>query len=246
MRIAATGVQYTMTTEDEERAERHRQHGYEEKGSYGTIMPDLPVCAFCDGIAARCGHSSGLIFSPERGMRGWENYDRAIRCDTPFEVYCDGSGTVGDKPAGAGVVLVRAGVVLAEAAIGFEKGTNNFAECRAIHIAMLLLGSHVSQLGGRGYEALGTVYSDSEWALAATAPGCNWNLRAKKKDGTEQASTGAALAARALRAKMKRTDFCWLKGHAGHIYNERADELAGMARKRVVEIMHNKSKETNK
>lgn len=244
IRIAPTGVEYRMTSEDEERAAYHRQHGYEEKKSYNS-PPDLPDCAFCEQKAARCGHPSIEVFRPERGMPGYSEYSRAIAPDTPFHVYTDGSGTTRDRPAGAGVVLVRAGVVLAEMSYGFESGTNNLAECRAIHLGLWLLREHVRRLGGcSGYEARATLYSDSEFALHATSPGCTWNLKSKERNSKEpKGSTIAALDCRVLRAKMPRVDFEWIAGHAGHEFNERADQLAGEARKRMISKLSTKSKQ---
>lgn len=234
MTLRATGIDYAWTEDDEARAKLMREKGYEEKSSYdvGMAMPD---CAVCGGIAARCPHPCHHIFSATRGEDGWPNYIRHVKPDVPFEVYTDGSGASASAPAGSGAVLVRAGVVLAEARKGFETGTNNLAECRAIHLGLWLLRAHARSLGAEGHNVSGCLYSDSQFALEATRPGCMWNLKRYEKDKkTEKMSTRAALECRALREKMPRVEFHWVRGHAGNAHNERADALASGARLAIV------------
>lgn len=142
--------------------------------------------------------------------------------DTLIEAWTDGSGNTPDRPGGAGVVIARAGVVLAEISEGIALASNNAAEAWAIGRALQL-----------AQESWGTcvrlaVYSDSEWALGAIAPTSTWRLDAKKF------ASRLALAARKRAAKMPRLSLHHVLGHTGLVFNERADELAGAARKRVV------------
>ncbi|MFO0562411.1 MAG: RNase H family protein [Polyangiales bacterium] len=206
-----------LTTEDLARAERHRAKGYEEHESY-PIELELPLCAFCSGVAARC-----QCPSVELGI-GPDGYAaHACAPDTPLEAWTDGSGNTAERPGGAGIVIARGGVVLAEWAEGIDRASNNSAELWAIGRALQLVdeswGSRVRLV----------VFSDSQWAISAVDPHSTWRLDARKR------STTIALAVRKRVAAMPRLTFQHVKGHTGLPFNERADELAGAARKRVVE-----------
>ncbi len=89
-----------------------------------------------------------------------------------LDAYCDGSGTLADRIAGAGVVLCADDVVVAEASVCIGCGTNNRAEVFAIGHAVGLAWRF---WGGRQRPPL-TVHSDSTWALGAVSPLCTWNV----------------------------------------------------------------------
>lgn len=144
----------------------------------------------------------------------------------PIEAWTDGSGTTGDRPGGAGVVIVRDGAIIAELSEGIASATNNTAEVWAIGRAI----QWVEETWGA--DAPLVVCSDSEWAIAAVQPTCTWRLDAKKR------SARLALRVRVRLARMRRVSFRHVKGHSGLRFNERADELAGAARKRVVARMN--------
>lgn len=141
--------------------------------------------------------------------------------DNSLRAWADGSGTTADQLAAIGVVVARAGVVLCEASECVGPGSNNDAELRALGRALTLAG----RVAGRNAELV--VYSDSEFALGAAAPGSTWNIR-----NEQQAALVAAL--RAETARWPRLQLRHVKGHAGDAGNERADWLAGRARKAAV------------
>lgn len=181
---------------------------------------DLPLCALCGGVAARCPCPSiDLGIMPDGPWKGLAL--RVCHPSTPVDVYCDGSGTTEDKSCGCGLVFMRDKFVLFEAAVSLGCGTNNVAEAAGLRIALELLREAYSP------NVLARVHSDSEWALTASAPDCQWKLK-------DSPAKDQALAARALRAVMPRVTFHKVKGHSGVPGNERADELANIARLRPI------------
>ena len=68
-----------------------------------------------------------------------------------------------------------------------------------------------------------TVYSDSKYVVGAVEKG--WLLSWLKKDF--QGKKNIDLWKRFWRVyQQHRVGFCWIKGHAGHVENERCDQLA--------------------
>lgn len=139
-----------------------------------------------------------------------------------LEVWTDGSGTTGERPGGAGVVIVLDGEIIAEISEGIASATNNTAEVWAIGRALQLVEE------SWGADTPVTVCSDSEWSIAAVLPSCTWKLNTKKL------SARCALRVRSRVARMTRVVFRHVKGHSGLPFNERADELAGAARRAMV------------
>lgn len=178
----------------------------------------LPICAMCGGVAARCSCPSMDLGVNLGGP--WHGYAAHVCAPgTPIDLYADGSGTTEDKPSGAGIVAQRQGFVIWEAAISLGNGTNNFAEAAAIRLSLELLAREYS------VRALASIYTDSQWALSACSVDCDWNLK-------PSAAVSEALAARALLEKMPRVTLVKIAGHSGIAGNERADELANIARRR--------------
>lgn len=138
-----------------------------------------------------------------------------------LQVWTDGSGNTEATPCGAGVVVVREDVVLAEYAQALPRGTNNIAECYAVALGVKLAVAIDPT-------APIIVCSDSQFALDACAPWSEHNIK------RERLRTLVHRIRALLQAHVARLTLRHVKGHSGLLYNERADALAGMARKRLV------------
>jgi ribonuclease HI len=181
----------------------------------------LPLCAMCGGVAARCRCPNIELGVHVGGM--WHGYAAHVCAPgAPIDVYADGSGTTDDNPCGAGIVAQRADFIIWEAAIALGNGTNNNAEAAAIRLALETLSREYSD------KVHACIYSDSQWALTACSVDCNWKLKPGE-------AVSHALRARALLQKMPRVSLHKIKGHAGVRGNERADELANIARRRQIQ-----------
>ncbi len=140
---------------------------------------------------------------------------------------CLGNGREGDNPGGAaGIVEIRltTGIERREFAIHSPKTTNN-QMALAGAIALLQL------LGGKGRRLRVLIISDSEYLVRGVRewlPG--WVSRGwKRKSGPiENLDLWRALHASLT---MHETTFCWVRGHAGHLKNEFANDLAVRAAK---------------
>ncbi len=163
----------------------------------------------------------------------------AIGALCQLDAFVDGSGKALSEPycepAGAGVVIVADGVVVAEMAVDIGFGSNNRAEVEAIVHA---IGLAWRVCGGRksSPRAPLTIYSDSEFAIGAVNPMCNFNVRAPALYASVDAARAALLAYGPV-------TLCHVKGHrrlpGADPFDEfkirgnnRADELATIGRLR--------------
>lgn len=136
------------------------------------------------------------------------------------EVWTDGSGTTGG-PAGIAYVA-RVNGVYREGSMPLRNATNQQAELLAAALALHELEPCAEVV----------VWSDSEYLVKGMTdwlPG--WIMR------DWRTSSGAAVKNRsqwerliAARDRHTAVAFRWLRGHAGHLQNERCDLLAGHAR----------------
>lgn len=133
------------------------------------------------------------------------------------DVYTDGACSGNPGPGGYGAILVWNGHEK-ELSEGFSETTNNRMELMAVIVALETLKESCRV----------TVTSDSKYVVDAIEKG--W-LESWKKKGWRKADGKPALNAelwQRLDAQLVRhdVDFVWVKGHAGHPYNERCDRMA--------------------
>jgi ribonuclease HI len=132
------------------------------------------------------------------------------------EMFTDGACSGNPGPGGWGAIL-RAGGKEKEIAGGERATTNNRMEMMAVIQGLAAL---------KGPSAV-TLYTDSRYVMdGATKWLANW-----KKNGWRTADKKPVknddLWKRLDTARLRHTvDWRWIKGHAGHEMNERADELA--------------------
>jgi ribonuclease HI len=133
-----------------------------------------------------------------------------------IKIYTDGAAQGNPGPGGYGVVL-KFNEHYKELAEGFRLTTNNRMELLAV----------IKGLQSIKKEGLPvTIYSDSQYVVNAVEKGWLWNWQ--KKNFKDKANEDLWQRYIPLHMRFK-PKFIWVKGHAGHIENERCDRLAVMA-----------------
>lgn len=133
------------------------------------------------------------------------------------EIYTDGACSGNPGAGGYGAIIVYRGVEK-EISGGCADTTNNRMELSAVIEALSALREPCEV----------TVTSDSKYVVDGMEKGWarSWRARGwRKSDG--KAALNADLWQRLLAlCENHRVSFVWIKGHAGHPYNERCDRLA--------------------
>lgn len=133
------------------------------------------------------------------------------------EIYTDGACSGNPGPGGWGAVLVYAGHEK-ELCGGAAETTNNRMELTAVIEALNALREPCEV----------TLTSDSKYVIDALTLGWaeGWRARGWRK-ADKSPALNADLWARLLDLmQIHRVTCVWVKGHAGHPYNERCDRLA--------------------
>ena len=132
-------------------------------------------------------------------------------------IYTDGACSGNPGPGGFGVIL-KYGEITKEISAGYKNTTNNRMELLAV----------ITGLEALKTECEVTLYSDSKYVVDSITKGWvySWQMKGwKKSDGKK--ALNVDLWQRLLPLLEKHdVEFVWLKGHAGHEYNERCDQLA--------------------
>lgn len=145
---------------------------------------------------------------------------------TKVTIYTDGAARGNpDGPGGYGTILSfidsKGQEHIKELSAGYRKTTNNRMEMMAVIIGLEALT--------RPCEI--TLYSDSQYVIKAFNE--HWLegwIKKGWKRGKNEPVKNVDLWKRMLAAKEKhQVTFVWVKGHAGHLQNERCDELATTA-----------------
>ena len=128
-------------------------------------------------------------------------------------IHTDGSSRGNPGPGGYGVVLQYQNR-RKELSEGFQLTTNNRMELLAVIVgleAIKRIGQDV------------TIYSDSKYVIEAVQKGWLMSWLQKGFRGKKNAD----LWKRFWKVyQQHRITFCWIKGHAGYVENERCDQLA--------------------
>lgn len=128
-------------------------------------------------------------------------------------IYTDGASRGNPGPGGYATILVY-NQYRKELSEGFRKTTNNRMELLAVIKGLEALKKEGSEV---------TVYSDSKYVVDAVTLGWIWGWLKTGFKGKKNAD----LWQRFINVyKKHRVTLKWVKGHAGHIENERCDELA--------------------
>lgn len=133
-----------------------------------------------------------------------------------IRIYTDGAAQGNPGPGGYGVILKYKDHVK-ELSQGYRLTTNNRMELLAV-----ITGLETIKKEGIPV----TIYSDSQYVIKAVQEGWLWNW--EKKNFVKKKNADLWKRYIPLHKKFK-PRFQWVRGHAGHIENERCDYLAVQA-----------------
>ena len=135
------------------------------------------------------------------------------RLRPPIQLYTDGASSGNPGPGGYGAIL-KCGNYEKEFSAAFSKTTNNRMELLAVIVGLEAVKWDYADVN---------VFSDSTYVVKSVNEGwlAKWQRTGFKK------AKNVDLWKRFLEVYSKhRVTFNWIKGHAGHPYNERCDAMA--------------------
>ena len=135
-----------------------------------------------------------------------------------IEIYTDGASSGNPGPGGYGVIL-RSGGHYKELSAGFRKTTNNRMELLATITGLEAIKSIDQEV---------LIYSDSKYVIDTIEK--RWIYGWMKKGFAGKKNKDLWIRFMSVYTKHK-VKFKWVKGHDGHLENERCDELAVQASK---------------
>ena len=131
----------------------------------------------------------------------------------PIYVYTDGASKGNPGPGGYGVVL-KSGTHYKELSGGVAQTTNNRMELLAVIVGLEAVKRECADI---------VVYSDSTYVVNAINKG--WLFEWEKK-GLQKRKNCDLWERFLVIYRKHRVRMVWIKGHAGHLENERCDRLA--------------------
>lgn len=140
-----------------------------------------------------------------------------------YQLFADGSSTGSVGEGGWGFVLVKDDIVIHEASGGALQTTNNRMELLGVIEGLRYVASTLStniQL---------EVYSDSQYVIKGLT---EWfpTWEAKIARGKTIKNQDLWLDIKGMVDLFSNIELKWIRGHAGHVHNERCDHLAKTAK----------------
>lgn len=135
-----------------------------------------------------------------------------------INIFTDGASSGNPGPGGYGVILKK-DQFYKELSEGFRRTTNNRMELLAVIVALEAIKNPNQEV---------TIYSDSKYIIDAVEK--KWLFGWIKKGFVGKKNKDLWLRFYSV-YRQHQVKFIWVKGHAGHLENERCDELAVLASK---------------
>ena len=147
-----------------------------------------------------------------------------------IDIYTDGSCRCNPGPGGWGAVLVYKGIEK-ELSGGEANTTNNRMELTAVIRALQALKESCEI----------TLTSDSKYVIDAIVNGWaeSWRANNWRKADRQQALNPDLWEALLDEIKKHQITYVWVKGHAGHPYNERCDKMAQNESQKYMDDINN-------
>ena len=142
--------------------------------------------------------------------------------DKKIEIYTDGSSLGNPGPGGWGAVITEGGKIIKEIG-GFDKNTtNNKMELTAVIEAVLYIHKHHKT-------DIVTIFADSTYVLTGITSWIhNWEKNGWRTANKKQVMNQDLWKELIELVRNYDNKIIWqkVKGHSGHVHNDRADEIA--------------------